>query len=228
MKTAGEAIELLIKTVPYPEHITNLEISGENTIRFTWRTSNRFRFDFKNMLIEEVDGCMLAGSNIAILLEKLLKDANKTKLFEDDVPEFDFKEFKKELERQEIRKCHSAPLDVSLWVRCVDNTKAPKLTDAFKLTNGKLYRLIRENDNLCYVINDAGQECGYHKKLFELIDLSEYPPAPERWVECNEGAYIGTKQGNNYPVFSSYSDRYIIKNDHGDSICVEKKYFNPL
>lgn len=76
IETKEQALELVVKSIPYPEHIKDWDLSSEETsIRFTWRTENRFRFDFKYMSVEEVGNGVLSGTNITILLRELLKRA---------------------------------------------------------------------------------------------------------------------------------------------------------
>ena len=70
--TNAELMELLIASLPYPDQIKNLDLtSSETAIRFDWR-GIRFRIS-QSKSVEEVKDGMLSGSNIAIILEHLVK-----------------------------------------------------------------------------------------------------------------------------------------------------------
>ena len=72
MITNDTLIGYVVKVIPYPDQIVDWDTTSElSAIRFTWRSS-RFRVA-ANLSVEEVDDCVLAGSNSAILLEALLK-----------------------------------------------------------------------------------------------------------------------------------------------------------
>jgi hypothetical protein len=69
-KTVTEALQHL----PYPEQVSDVELV-ENGIRFTWRGDN-FRLSLSSDLVEECVNDfepILRGSNIAILMEALLR-----------------------------------------------------------------------------------------------------------------------------------------------------------
>ena len=70
--TRDEAIELLYSSIHYPEHISNLDTNEDGAIRFVWRTTSKFRFDFRDLAVETVGDGVLDGSNIAILLKHIL------------------------------------------------------------------------------------------------------------------------------------------------------------
>lgn len=69
-------IEKVYSKMPYSDQIEDLNISEVNAIRFTWR-GDRFRVDeyfhVNQITGSEANGLMLTGSNMAIILQKLLK-----------------------------------------------------------------------------------------------------------------------------------------------------------
>ena len=64
-------LEQIIQALPYSSQIIDIDLSCLGEVRFTWRTQ-RFRVT-ESLMVEEVQGCLLSGSNIAILLESLLR-----------------------------------------------------------------------------------------------------------------------------------------------------------
>ena len=72
---AQENMIVIIKALPYADQMKDLDfISEPDVIRFTWR-GERFRID-SNLNVETCNtGGFLEGSNIAIILEALLKRA---------------------------------------------------------------------------------------------------------------------------------------------------------
>lgn len=72
-ETKEKAIEAIVNALPYPQHISDWDLSIENEIRFTWRKDNRFRLDLQSGRVEEVGDGVLIGSDISILVTKLLK-----------------------------------------------------------------------------------------------------------------------------------------------------------
>jgi len=74
IKSKEQALELVIKAIPYPEQVSDWDLSSETTaIYFTWRKTNRFRFNYPYMSVDEVGNGVLIGSDISILLRKLLQ-----------------------------------------------------------------------------------------------------------------------------------------------------------
>lgn len=80
----SKRLETVLKGLPYPNQMKDIDMSEENAIRFTWRQV-RFRVahDFN---VEEVEGRFLAGGNLSILLEALLK---KTSLISSHISELE-------------------------------------------------------------------------------------------------------------------------------------------
>ena len=64
-------IEIIYAAIPYSNQITDLELM-ESSLRFTWRKEKRFRVS-QNLGVEEVGDGILIGSDITILMERLLK-----------------------------------------------------------------------------------------------------------------------------------------------------------
>ena len=71
--TQSDLIVLLLKALPYPQHITGIDLREPNVVRFTWR-GDTFRVNVHggHFHAEQVQGGLLAGNNIAILLTALL------------------------------------------------------------------------------------------------------------------------------------------------------------
>lgn len=68
----GELVQAVMKGVPYPQHVNDLDLESEsNAIRFEWR-GDRFRVSESGMVEQHKNGC-LCGSNIAILMEQCVK-----------------------------------------------------------------------------------------------------------------------------------------------------------
>lgn len=66
----NEILERLIQRMPYPDQMRSFE-TGEDYVRFMWR-GDSFRVS-KGFYVEEVSGSILVGSNITIILQKLLQ-----------------------------------------------------------------------------------------------------------------------------------------------------------
>jgi hypothetical protein len=74
--THGEIVERIIKAMPYANQMGNLTFDGDGSVRFAWR-GDKFKVS-ENLSVDQVtpDG-FLSGSNTAILLQQLLKEAGK-------------------------------------------------------------------------------------------------------------------------------------------------------
>jgi len=71
----SKILELVIKSLPYPTQISDIDVESEgNSIRFRWR-SNIFRVT-DTLSVESVQGAFLVGDTAAMLLEALLKKNN--------------------------------------------------------------------------------------------------------------------------------------------------------
>ena len=71
----SKLIERLYARLPYSDQIKNLDVDRDkDTIEFDWR-SVRFRIDALSRLpsVHEVDGAMLKGGNLSILLEYIIR-----------------------------------------------------------------------------------------------------------------------------------------------------------
>lgn len=71
IRTPEETINLIIKSIPYPESVTILTINKE-TIRFEWK-KQKFVVYCSGLRCEEIDGDFAIGSNISNILERLFK-----------------------------------------------------------------------------------------------------------------------------------------------------------
>lgn len=72
-------VNLLLKSIPYPEQVTNLDLSVNNAVQFEYRGAS-FRIH-EDLSVEEREGVFLTTTVAAIFLEKLIKDRHT--LYED-------------------------------------------------------------------------------------------------------------------------------------------------
>jgi hypothetical protein len=73
--TQGEGMELLLRSIPYSNQISDIDLTNEKAIYFTWRY-DRFKFDLESGRIDEhKEGC-LYGTNLAMLMSALIKSCN--------------------------------------------------------------------------------------------------------------------------------------------------------
>jgi hypothetical protein len=68
----GKLIELIIRAMPYPNQIQDIEIATDY-VEFTWR-GVRYRAT-ESLSIDEVGNGVLVGTDRAILIRKLLEQA---------------------------------------------------------------------------------------------------------------------------------------------------------
>ena len=71
--TKDEVVEVIIRALPYAEQISRLDTtSNDSAVRFTWR-GTEFRVSTSGTFsTETVEGPMLVGGNMSILLQALL------------------------------------------------------------------------------------------------------------------------------------------------------------
>jgi hypothetical protein len=68
--TKAELLEAVMIAVPYPSHITEIDLDGEtDSIRFTWRGD---RFRVTEGMVETVEEAVLVGGNLAILMQAVV------------------------------------------------------------------------------------------------------------------------------------------------------------
>lgn len=77
--TQDKIVNLLLKSIPNPEYIENLDLSISNVVRFEYRGIS-FRIH-EDLSVEEREGAFLSTTVAAIFLEKLIK--NRHKYYED-------------------------------------------------------------------------------------------------------------------------------------------------
>lgn len=72
--TKDELVSLIKAAIPYPDQITDWDVSREeDAVRFTWR-GDRFRVTLRGVGVDQCDPPgFLKGSNLATLLGRLLK-----------------------------------------------------------------------------------------------------------------------------------------------------------
>ena len=71
--TKGKGIELLIKTLPNPHQISNIDLDKEDSIYFSWE-DERFKFDLTVIRVDESHGGILTSTNISNLITSYLKE----------------------------------------------------------------------------------------------------------------------------------------------------------
>ena len=64
-------LEVILSVMPHPSQLEDFDTSKNGSVYFSWR-GDRFMVD-GGMNVNEVDGMLLAVSNIAIILRTLLK-----------------------------------------------------------------------------------------------------------------------------------------------------------
>lgn len=81
-------VEIIYRALPYSNQIESLDLSEDGAIRFRWR-GNKFRISQHSLLVEEIGDGVLMGSDISILLEKLIilawYDFDKNKFANDQI-----------------------------------------------------------------------------------------------------------------------------------------------
>lgn len=73
--TQDKIVNLLLKSIPYPDQINNLDLSTSNAVKFEYRGIS-FRIH-EDLSVEEREGAFLSTTVAAIFLEKLIKDRHK-------------------------------------------------------------------------------------------------------------------------------------------------------
>lgn len=74
--TNDRLLELVIKGLPHPERIQDINSTSEcDAIRFTWR-GKHLRVSH-NLTVEEFDGHFLRGTEIACLVQMILKEVSR-------------------------------------------------------------------------------------------------------------------------------------------------------
>lgn len=69
----SKIIELVLNALPHSNQINDIDMAEDGVVRFSWR-GERFRVS-ETLHVDQVDGCMLARDNIAIIFQELLKKA---------------------------------------------------------------------------------------------------------------------------------------------------------
>lgn len=72
IKTQGKGIELLNRSLPYPEQMKNFDLSNEGSIYFDWR-SQRYKLDLQFCRVDRSNGQFLEGDDSSILMTQCLK-----------------------------------------------------------------------------------------------------------------------------------------------------------
>jgi hypothetical protein len=68
----GKAIELLNRSLPYPDQMKDFDLEKDGAIYFTWRQV-RYKLDLNYCRVEESEGSFLTGTDASILMGHLLK-----------------------------------------------------------------------------------------------------------------------------------------------------------
>jgi hypothetical protein len=72
MITQGQGIELLQKSLPYPEQLGNYYLEKEGVIYFDYRAI-RYKLDLEYLSVMKSSGCILEGNDTCLLMEHLIK-----------------------------------------------------------------------------------------------------------------------------------------------------------
>jgi len=73
--TKSELVQLVFSSVPYSNQIKSLDVDSDaDAIYFEWR-GHKLRVG-KHIGVEEVDGSMLRGTNLALLIQHIIQAAN--------------------------------------------------------------------------------------------------------------------------------------------------------
>lgn len=71
--TKGELMSVIVNAIPYPNHISDIDLNSENdAIRFSWR-GTRFRVTDSLSVGEVVGDCLVVSNNLIMVFEELLK-----------------------------------------------------------------------------------------------------------------------------------------------------------
>ena len=65
-------MELLIKALPCPEQMKNIDLDKDNSIYFDWRSA-RYKLDLQFCRVSELTGCILSDTDAAHLMTHFLK-----------------------------------------------------------------------------------------------------------------------------------------------------------
>lgn len=70
--TQGKGIELLNRSLPYPEQMKNIDLKYEDAIYFDWRSA-RYKFELRFCSVMKLEGQILVGDDASMLMTQLLK-----------------------------------------------------------------------------------------------------------------------------------------------------------
>jgi hypothetical protein len=70
MSNQSELLEAVMIAIPYPSQVTDIDLAEEDAITFTWRGN---RFHVNERTVEQIEGRIRSGSNLAILMECVIK-----------------------------------------------------------------------------------------------------------------------------------------------------------
>jgi len=69
----AKILEAVIKVLPYPDQITDIELDEDNAVGFTWRGSTYRISD--NLCVEKLEGRLASSDTTCMLMKELLKRA---------------------------------------------------------------------------------------------------------------------------------------------------------
>jgi len=72
ISSKGKGIELLNRSLPYPEQMKNIDLDKDGAIYFDWR-SGRYKLDLQFCRVDKSDGCTLLGDDASLLMSQCLK-----------------------------------------------------------------------------------------------------------------------------------------------------------
>ena len=77
MTTKSKVFELVLKSVPYPEQISHIDMESMNHhIEFVWRETNYIRININDLKVEFIENDYCVRSDICMIFEALLKKAD--------------------------------------------------------------------------------------------------------------------------------------------------------
>jgi hypothetical protein len=72
IETQDQAVELLKRSLPYPEQIQNIDRSVANCIYFKWRSAS-YQFNFKFPRVDKIEGIFARGDDASMLMNHCIK-----------------------------------------------------------------------------------------------------------------------------------------------------------
>jgi len=75
--TKSKVFELILKSVPYPEQLSHIDMESMNHhIEFVWRETNRIRINTDDLSVEFIENDCCIRNDTCIIFEALIKKAD--------------------------------------------------------------------------------------------------------------------------------------------------------